>query len=220
MAGKWNTSCPTRIRIPQTERPAGPPKGAVSLGRRRFLAILFLSLWLLGGCGGRSHREKAAFLQLRTKWLEQGSFSLRGKLRADYGDRVYDFVLGYEGDGDGGTLTVEEPLELSGVAAELGEEGVTLRYDGFLLDTGAVLGDLSPLEAFPLMIRCWQHGFVTDCWRENWEGEACLTAQFDLTKAGETEERLCISRFRPDGTPLETELLADGYSVLRCRFLE
>ena len=71
-----------------------------------------------------------------------------------------------------------------------------------------------------MMIRCWQRGFVTDCWRENWEGEACLTAQFDLTKAGETEERFCISRFRPDGTPLEAELLADGYSVLRCRFLE
>ena len=116
---------------------------------------------------------------------------------------------------------MEQPLILEGIQAELSDQGVTLRYDGFLLDTGAILGNLSPLEAFPLLIRCWEQGFVTDCWRENWNGEACLTAQFDLTEAGQTEERLCVTRFRPaDGTPLEAELLSDGRTVLTCRFIE
>ena len=190
------------------------------MGRWRRLALLVFSLLLLGGCGGRSHEEKEAFLKLRAKWLEQGSFSLHSEMRADYGDRVYDYLLRYEGSGEGGVLTVEEPLMLEGVEAEIGEKGVTLRYDGFLLDTGAVLGNLSPLEAFPLLIRCWQSGCVTACWRDNWDGEACLAAEFDLTEAGEGETRLCRSYFRAaDGLPLGAELLADGYTVLSCRFL-
>ena len=37
----------------------------------------------------------------------------------------------------------------------------------------------------------------------------------------ETEERLCLSRFRPsDGTPLDAEFLAAGRTVLYCRFME
>ena len=191
------------------------------MGRRKRLAVLVLCLGLLGGCGGRSHAEKAAFLKLRAAWLEKGSVVLRSEVRADYGERVYDFTLRYEGAGEGGTLSVEKPLELEGVEAVIGEKGVTLRYDGFLLDTGAILGTLSPLEAFPMLIRCWEKGFVTDCWRETWNGEACLTAQFDLTEAGEEEERLCVTRFRPsDGTPLEAEFLADGRTVLICRFID
>ena len=191
------------------------------MGKTLRAASLILCLCLLCACGGRSHQEKGSFLKLRSKWLEQGSFTLRSRVRADYGDRVYDFLLDYEGSGEGGTLRVEEPLELEGVEADIEEKGVTLRYDGVILDTGAILGNLSPLEAFPLLVRTWQSGFVTDCWRESWNGEACLTAQFDLTEAGEAEERLCVSRFRPkDGTPLSAEFLTDGRTVLYCEFIE
>ena len=191
------------------------------MGAKRRLVFFCIFLLLLGGCGGRSHSEKAAFLKLRSMWLEKGSVTLRSEVRADYGERVYDFTLRYEGGGESGVLSVEKPLELEGVEAELSEKGVTLRYDGVLLDTGAILGNLSPLEAFPLLVRTWQSGFVTDCWRESWNGEACLTARFDLTEAGEAEERLCVSRFRPkDGTPLSAEFLADGRTVLSCEFIE
>ena len=191
------------------------------MGAKRRLVFFCIFLLLLGGCGGRSHSEKAAFLKLRSMWLEKGSVTLRSEVRADYGERVYDFTLRYEGGGESGVLSVEKPLELEGVEAELSEKGVTLRYDGVLLDTGAILGNLSPLEAFPLLVRTWQKGFVTDCWRETWKGENCLAVQFDLTEAGETEERLCLSRFRPsDGAPLDAEFLAAGRTVLYCRFME
>ena len=191
------------------------------MGAKRRLVFFCIFLLLLGGCGGRSQSEKAAFLKLRSMWLEKGSVTLRSEVRADYGERVYDFTLRYEGGGESGVLSVEKPLELEGVEAELSEKGVTLRYDGVLLDTGAILGNLSPLEAFPLLVRTWQKGFVTDCWRESWNGESCLAVQFDLTEAGETEERLCLSRFRPsDGTPLDAEFLAAGRTVLYCRFME
>ena len=187
--------------------------------KARLAPLLLLCCWLLGGCGGRSHGEKAAFLKLRADWLSRDGVSLRAEMRADYGDRVYDYVLRYEGGGDGGVLTVLEPLELGGVEALIGEKGVALRYDGALLDTGAILGRLSPLEAFPLLIRCWQSGCLTDCWRESRNGEACLTAVFDLSEAGEPEERLCRTCFRvSDGAPLTAELTVDGAVVLSCVF--
>ena len=189
------------------------------MSRLRFAPFLLLCCWLLSGCGGRSHTQKTAFLRLRAQWLEKGSVTLRGEMRADYGDRVYDYLLRYEGGGEGGTLTVEKPLELEGVEAVIGEKGVTLRYDGAVLDTGAILGKLSPLEAFPLLVHCWQSGCLTDCWKETWNGEGCLTAEFDLTEAGSSETRLCRTRFRAsDGVPLTAELISDGAVVLSCRF--
>ncbi len=187
---------------------------------RRLLPALCLCL-LLSGCGGRSHSEKASFLRLRAAWLEEGTARLHARVLADYGDRVYTFLLRYEGSGEGGVLTVEEPWLLKDVEAELKKDGVILRYDGAMLDTGAILGDLSPLEAFPLLLRSWQSGSVTDCSRENWEGAPCLRAEIDLTPAGEPETRSCVTWFRlADGAPLHAELLSRGRSVLFCDFQE
>ena len=188
--------------------------------RRAFPLFLFLCL-LFNGCLGRSHSEKASFLKLRAAWLEAGEASLRSKVLADYGDRVYEFLLRYEGSAEGGILTVEEPWLISGVEAELKKDSVILHYDGVMLDTGAILGDLSPLEAFPLLLRSWQTGSVTDCCRETWKGTPCLRAEIDLTPAGETEVRSCVTWFRlADGAPLHAELLSDGRTVLFCDFQE
>lgn len=189
--------------------------------RRLRLGSTVLALLLLCGCGGTSHAEKQEFLRLRTKWLAAGSAALRAAVRADYGDRVYDFVLSYEGDAENGLLTVEEPQSIRGVEVALGPEGVSLRFDGAVLDTGAILGELSPLEAFPTLVRAWQSGCVTDCWRETREGRSCLTAEIDLTPAGAAEPRVCRTWFdRESGQPIRAEFLADGRGVLYCTFLE
>lgn len=183
------------------------------------LSLILLTL-LLSACGGTAHARKEEFLRLRADWLSRGGAQLRASLRADYGRRIYDFVLRYEGDGEGGTLTVEEPVLIRGVKATLGQEGVRLEYDGALLDTGAILEGLSPLETFPLLLRAWGQGCVTDCWKETWQGEACLTAEMDLTGPGDGEEILCRSRFRlPEGQPLTAEFSAGGRTVISCLFL-
>ncbi len=188
-------------------------KRALLLG----LAILSLAL---SACGGTAHARKEEFLRLRADRLSRGKAQLRASVRADYGLRVYDFVLRYEGDGESGTLTVEEPALIRGVEATLGKEGVRLEYDGALLDTGAILAGLSPLEAFPLLLRAWDSGCVTDCWKETWQGEACLTAEIDLTGPGGGEEILCRSRFRlPEGQPLTAEFSVRGSTVISCVFL-
>ena len=186
---------------------------------KRGSAIILICL-LLCSCAGRARSEKAAFLRLRAAWLERENASLRAAVRADCGGRIYDFVLCYEGSESAGLLSVEEPRAIRGVEALLEKNDVSLRYDGTLLDTGAVLGRLSPLEAFPLLLRTWRSGCLTDCWRETWQGEPCLTAEFDLTEADGEEKRLCRTGFRAgDGEPLFAELSADGRTVLTCTFL-
>ena len=183
-------------------------------------AAIILCCLLFCSCAGKLSSGKAAFLRLRTAWLERESADLRAAVRADCGGRVYDFVLRYEGSETEGLLSVEAPVEIRGVEALIGENDVTLRYDGAMLDTGAVLGRLSALEAFPLLLKTWRSGCLRDCRRENWKGEACLTAEFDLTEAGGEEKRLCLTRFCPDdGTPLFAEFSVDGRTVLTCDFL-
>ena len=187
---------------------------------RRCVPALCLLL-LLTGCAGLGHDRRSEFLRMRGKLLESPSFSLSAALRADYGERVYDFRLRYEGDEGGGTLTVEEPLSIAGVEAVISENDVLLRFEDFALDTGAILGRLSPLEAFPLLIGAWRTGSVTDAWREDYSGRACLVAEIDLSNPGEAENRSCRTWFDIESlAPLHSEVYADGTAVLLADFSE
>ena len=182
---------------------------------------LLVCILLLTGCAGRSHEKKQDFLALRAKWLSVEQTELRAAARADYGDRVYDYVLRYVGGPSGGMLTVEEPAMLAGVGVELGEKGVTLHWDGAELDTGAILGDLNPVQAFPLLLRCWQSGPVLECWEENHDGVPCLTAEFDLSEAGSVDIRRCRTWFSLETeAPVAAELSENGWTVLFFSFTD
>ena len=186
----------------------------------RILPLLCCVL-LLTGCAGRSHTKKQDFLELRTKWLAAEQVELRAAIRADYGDRIYDYVLRYSGGPDGGVITVEEPEMIAGVGVELGETGVTLRWDGAELDTGAVLGDLSPVQAFPMLLKCWQSAPVLECWEEAHGGLPCLTAELDLSEAGSPDVRRCRTWFSLDTKePVAAELLENGRTVLFVSFAD
>ena len=176
---------------------------------------LLLCLLLLTGCAGRDHAKKQDFLALRTQWLAAEQTELRAAVRADYGDRIYDYVLRYSGSPSGGVITVEEPEMIAGVGVEIGESGVTLYWDGAELDTGAILGDFSPVQAFPLLLRCWQSGPVLECWEETRDGVPCLAVELDLSEAGSADVRRCRTWFSvDDGRPTAAELSENGRTVL------
>ncbi len=189
-----------------------------SFGRLSLAAALVFTL-LLTGCGGGGDRDREAFLSLRTALLEQGELELTARLRADYGDRVYEYRLSYAGGAEGGLLTVEEPMELRGVRVQLEDGRARLGFGELQLDTGALVRELSPLQAFPLMIRAWLRGSVVSCWHERLEGEDCVAAEIDLSPAGENGRLSCRVWFRRgDPFPLLSELYADGRACLLCRF--
>ena len=184
------------------------------------LAALLASL-LLSACGGSlGDREREDFLEIRTSLLEREKLSLRADLRADYGDRVYDYRLSYVGNAEEGVLRIEEPLELEDVRVELKKGHARLRYGDLMLDTGALAGEESPVQAFPLMIRAWLRGSVAECWHERMEEEDCTAAEIHLGGAGAETSLVCRVWFRrSDGEPVFAELAAEGRVCLTCRFL-
>lgn len=189
----------------------------------RFAALLvlaFLSL-ILAACGGAlGDREREDFLEIRTALLEREELRLRGDLRADYGDRVYDFRLTYAGGAEGGVLQIEEPLELRDIRVELEEGHARLRCGDLMLDTGALAGEESPVQAFPLMIRAWLRGSVAECWHERLYGQDCIAAEIHLGGPGAETSLVCRAWFRrTDREPVYTELAAEGRVCLSCRIL-
>lgn len=186
---------------------------------KRFWLICLLPL-LLAGCAGRGSRERQRFLEIRSRCLA-APVELTAAVRGDYGDRIADFRLHYAGDGTGGLLTVLEPAELRDIVVELEGAGVKLRYDGALLDTGAVAGAYSPVQALPLLVQAWQSGCVTEAWREQVDGVACLAARMELTQGGDEALTRCTAWFREtDYAPWKAELSVDGYTVLYADFRE
>ena len=73
---------------------------------------------------------------------------------ADYGQRVYEFLLSAAVDGDETVLTLREPELAAGITARIGEEGGALEYDGLALDTAPWRGKLfSPPPPCPRCCR-------------------------------------------------------------------
>lgn len=188
--------------------------------KRRALLLTCAILCLLAACGGRAGRERERFLDVRMALLEQDCHKLRASVRADYGERIYSYVLSYEGNAQAGTLTVEEPELIAGVSVLLEKDRVRLQSQELLLETGEIIGELNPLQAFPLLLRAWCEAGVTDCWRENRDGVPCLVVELDLRSAEGEEPLLCRTWFHTDtGKPLFAELGGGDRVALSCIFL-
>ena len=176
---------------------------------KKVLSLSFaLLLFCLAACGQSAGRED--FLALRAEWLA-GPRALTAAVSADYGARVCDFRLRYEGDGERGTVTVLEPEEIEGVSAELGEGGLRLGCEGVLLETGALPAAESPLLALPKLVLALRQGFVTSTWRETLDGERTVCAAIDCSAAGDEMETVCTVWFTPEERRLRrAEISVDG----------
>ena len=140
-------------------------------------------------------------------------------LRADYGDRVYDFKLAYAGSGSKGTLTVLEPELIEGVVVEFGDT-IKLQYEGAEFDTGAILSSgLNPVETLPLMFSAWRSGFVEESYRESVDGVDCIVVAIDLSAEGkDTVHKLWLDR--ETLLPVAGEIELSGYCVVSCKFAD
>ncbi len=188
--------------------------------RLKKMILTLLLACLLTGCAGTVRDGKSQFALLRARMLEQKTYTLKARVCADYGERVYAWLLTYAGDADSGIITVLEPAELENVAVKLDETGVTLYYDGAMLDTGAAAG-LSPIQAFPMLIESWLTGCVTDCWQERRGERECIAARMDLTAAGQEELIWFTTWFDSEtGQPLYSEIAENGTCVITADFSE
>ena len=96
--------------------------------RRRLLCVPMMTLALLTACGGTAAGDPAEELALavRGEYLAMERCAAEVAVTADYGQRVYEFLLSAAVDGEETVLTLREPELAAGITARIGEEGGAL----------------------------------------------------------------------------------------------
>ena len=84
---------------------------------KKILSAVVLML-VLSGCSEKNASQ--SFLDIRTAYLS-ADITLSADVRADYGDRCYEYSLSYTGDGKSGEVSILSPEEISGISASIGE---------------------------------------------------------------------------------------------------
>ncbi len=173
-------------------------------------------LLVLTACGNRESVEKETE-ELQKALSEAENLRFVAALRADYGERVYDYRVRFAGLGGEGMLTILEPESVAGAAVRYGADGTALSYDGAEVYTGELLPQgLSPVDALPMMVNAWRTGLVTGAVRESFDGQSCLAVDFMI--AEDVSLRTWFQR--ESALPLHAEVSFDGYTVLEATFFD
>lgn len=181
-----------------------------------FLCVLMMTLLPLSGCGeGQKALDEA--LTVRTEYLALTNFSTRAQIRADYGQRVYDFTLDVSARDDEMTLTVVEPELIAGITARLGKDSAALEYDGVSMETGPLTPEgLTPMSAVPTLLEVIRGTYITACSYEE-DGALRVTCGDPDAPVGTGVEYLLF--FHPDTHDLtRAEISLDGARRLQCTF--
>ena len=132
-------------------------------------ALMILLLPLNGCFGAEGQKALDEALTIRGEYLSMSPFSSQVQLRADYGQRVYNYTLDLSVAGEEIVLTVTEPELIAGVTARTKAEETVLEYDGLCLETGSLdKSGLTPISALPAMLRAVREEYLTSyCFEEN-----------------------------------------------------
>ena len=131
--------------------------------------VLVLVIVTLCGCGSRSS-ELERVMSFRAKLLAATSCSFDATVTADYTDATYTFVMSCVGDGDGDLeFRVAEPSSISAITGTIVSEEVKLTFDDKALAFSLLAdGQITPVSAPWLLLKCLRGGYVTSC---NQEGD-------------------------------------------------
>ncbi len=181
------------------------------------ICVLMISL-LLTACGGKgisTPMERA--LEMRGVYLAADGCTARMKVTADYGQRVYDYVVDARVAGGETVLTVCEPAEIAGLTARLREGNSWLTYDGAMLETGPLAEDgLTPISAVAALLQAARSGFVDSC---GTQGEELYVFCRNPDEGPGCGREIALW-FGSDYRLLRGEVSVDGRQVIRCEFTE
>ena len=183
---------------------------------RRGSKILFLCalMLVLTSCVSSSKNAEESAKDIRTLLIDSG-IVLTAEVKADYGERVYDFTLTY--DTVTGLIEVKAPEVFEGLTVTVSEEedSTVLTYDGVELDTGPLSEDgLSPVSAIPVLIRQWREGYILESYFETWDSVNALAMRTNIS-----DDVVSTSWFdRSTGLPVKSEIASDDQVVIQCIF--
>lgn len=178
--------------------------------KKAALALLIIFIISLSSCSVSPSADELCD-KLSVSLSEAQSLSVTAQVRADHGERVYDFLLRYEKSGSSPSVTILEPDCVSGITARIAEDGVTLIYDGAEIYTGYLTDSgLSPAAVLPLAVSAWENGLLTS---------ARLEGGWLITEHYISEDVSLVSRFDAETlVPAEAELFSAGYRCIDAVF--
>ena len=187
---------------------------------RLWLCVPMIAL-LLAGCGRLevSEAEQLA-LEIRGEYLELERCSASLEITADYGQRVYQFEMDAQVQGEDAVLTLTAPETVAGLTARWAGEAGTLEYDGVAVETGSLDPEgLEPVSAFPVLLEAARSGYLTACALE--EDGAVLRVDCG-DPAGTPGQGTETTLWFDCGTHalLRGEIRVDGFRVIGCTCLE
>lgn len=176
--------------------------------------IPLIMLLILSGCHAGGSGQQLA-LDIRSGLLKASSIAITADVTADYGDRVYQFIFTYTGNGAGGTLEILSPKNIAGVKAKVTVTGGTISYDGAELDTGKLTGDgLSPAESVPVLLDQWRTGYISGCNYETLGNAEALAVTTEVTQTVRQRTWFDVKTH----LPLRSEFAENGRMVVAASF--
>lgn len=186
---------------------------------RRCMAAALMMTLLLCSCKAEANAAQAA-LDIRSSMLSSTVCELEARVRADYGEAVYDYILQCHFDRTGpSTVTILEPELIAGVTAAVSDSGSRLSFEDVELDTVKLPNaQLTPMGALPAIAESWCSGYISSSCFESYNDQDCLMVTYLLGYGSEeVEYRTWFTR---DGcVPLHGEIASGGKTVVFIDFL-
>ena len=134
---------------------------------RRTVAIFVFVLILLSGCKKESAPLEKA-IQLRNQLLGSDGCSFRATITADYGDKLYNFIMDCVSDKDGNLkFVVASPETISGITGEISDHSGALTFDDKVLTFPTMAeGQITPVSAPWVFIKTLRNGYMNSCTKD------------------------------------------------------
>ena len=125
------------------------------------LGLCLVLLAVFSGCS-RTSGELDRGLKLRSEILKASTFSFDAEITADYGDKLHQFSMQCQSDGNGDLrFTVTAPETISGITGKITREGGALTFDDTALHFDLLTDEqLSPVSAPWILVKTLRSGYL------------------------------------------------------------
>ena len=171
-----------------------------------------LCLLFLCSCGKEIDRAEA----MQEQYKNLASYETDVHVSVPRGDETLVYALHLSAQGDAVRATVSEPEELTGIAATLTGDALTLEYDGMALDAGTLSPRVSALNCVPLVLDGFSRAYLDSVGSETLDGKDTLRADFSMTLGDETLGGTVW--FTDGGAPVYLEASEDGKIIAAAEF--
>ena len=181
--------------------------------RKKELTVFILLALLLTGCGEKTQSRAEEWQQ---RYAQMQGYEALVEVSVPREDETLHYTLSLEKSGDSVRAAVIEPKELTGIAATLTGDALTLEYDGMALDAGTLSPRVSALNCVPLVLDGFSRAYLDSVGSETLDGKDTLRADFSMTLGDETLGGTVW--FTDGGAPVYLEASEGGKIIAAAEF--